>query len=155
MLKINQKIKLFIISLFACYSFSSADVALDLNLGSLFLTKTGKANLDFDGRIWYKFDQMVFVGIGSGVQKYDNHLSYPLLASLLLRLPIGGQVLPITTADWGYAVGYNNYFLWRVGLGADIKAGDNSSIMIFGGFQNNTPLDSPAIYARAGVLLEF
>lgn len=133
---------------------SFADLALDATVGSITpASKMTSPNLDFTGHLWYPFDQMVFLGLGGGVQTLAKGRAYPILASLNMRLPIGGQILPVATGDWGWNFGSSSGIQWKFGGGLDIKNGDNSSILISAGIQN---YDSKRYtYLRAGLLLEF
>jgi hypothetical protein len=144
-----------LVFLVLCASAAQADWAIDATLGSRKPIPHRQFHLDFTSHIWYKFDQMVFLGIGSGVMKYGGEQEYPLLASTQIRLPIGGQVLPVVTGDWGYVLGNERYFMWRAGGGLDIKNGDRSSLLVQAGYQSAAPRWHSAVYLRAGLLLEF
>ena len=111
-------------------------------------------NLNVYGHWWYPIDQMVFVGVGSGYQEIDNVLLVPLSASAWVRLPIGGQTLPVATGDWGYLIGSDHQMFWKVGGGLDIKNGDYSSIMLMGGYEFLEHDGKGFIYLQAGILLE-
>ena len=74
-------------------------------------------NLNVFGHIWFPIDQMVFFGIGSGYNELDNVGYIPVMASAWVRLPIGGQTLPVVTGDIGYAFGDDHQRLWRAGGG--------------------------------------
>lgn len=118
------------------------------------VSEMGKFNLNVYGHWWYPIDQMVFVGIGSGYQEIDNVSLVPVSASAWIRLPIGGQTLPVATGDIGYLIGSGHQMFWRVGGGADIKNGDHSSIMLMGGYQFLEHEGKGFIYAQAGILIE-
>lgn len=111
-------------------------------------------NLNVYGHWWYPIDQMVFVGVGSGYQEIDNVSLVPLSASAWVRLPIGGQTLPVATGDWGYLIGSDHQMFWKVGGGLDIKNGDYSSIMLMGGYEFLEHDGKGFIYLQAGILLE-
>lgn len=111
-------------------------------------------NLNVYGHWWYPIDQMVFVGVGSGYQEIDNVSLVPLSASAWVRLPIGGQTLPVATGDWGYLIGSDHQMFWKVGGGLDIKNGDYSSIMLMGGYQFLDHDGYGYAYVQAGILIE-
>ena len=111
-------------------------------------------NLNVYGHWWYPIDQMVFVGVGCGYQEIDNVSLVPLSASAWVRLPIGGQTLPVATGDWGYLIGSDHQMFWKVGGGLDIKNGDYSSIMLMGGYEFLEHDGKGFIYLQAGILLE-
>ena len=111
-------------------------------------------NLNVYGHWSYPIDQMVFVGVGSGYQEIDNVSLVPLSASAWVRLPIGGQTLPVATGDWGYLIGSDHQMFWKVGGGLDIKNGDYSSIMLMGGYEFLEHDGKGFIYLQAGILLE-
>ncbi len=113
-------------------------------------------NLDVAGHVWYHIDQMVLVGLGSGYTKLGDVGLVPALASLWVRLPIGSQVLPVVTLDGGYAFGDDAQWMWKFGGGLDIKNGDNSSILILGGYESLAKKRyGNFVYVRAGLLVEF
>ena len=111
-------------------------------------------NLNVFGHIWYPIDQMVFFGIGGGYNELDNVGYIPVMASAWIRLPIGGQVLPVATGDIGYAFGDDHQMIWRAGGGFDIKNGDYSSIMLMGGYQFLDHEGKGFAYVQAGILIE-
>jgi len=136
-------------------SIHASGIALDASLGAISpRSSLTDANLDFAGHLWYKFDQMLFLGVGSGIQTMGSDRHFPLLGSLELRLPFGGQVLPIATGDIGANIGDDPQYVWRAGGGFDIKNGDRTSILLLAGYQSFHKLGGH-IYARAGLLLEF
>ena len=135
---------------------SVAQPSLTATVGTLFAAQTpDDHNLDFAGSVWYPFDQMVFMGVSSGVQRIGKKTDIPALASLMVRLPIGRQLLTVATGDWGWLFTPDGgQMIWRVGGGLDLKLGDRSSLMAFSGVQNHS--EGPmAIYARGGLLLDF
>ncbi|WP_407443480.1 glycosyltransferase family 2 protein [Fibrobacter sp.] len=111
-------------------------------------------NLNVFGHWWYAIDQMLFVGVGSGYQEIDNVGLIPASAAVWIRLPIGGQTLPVATGDWGYLFGEDKQMFWRVGGGFDIKNGDYSSIMLMGGYQFLDHDGHGYAYVQAGILIE-
>ena len=111
-------------------------------------------NLNIYGHLWYRIDQMLFVGVGSGYQEIDNVSLVPLSASLWIRLPIGSQVLPVATGDIGYLIGSDHQLFWRTGGGVDIKNGDYSSILLMGGYQFLDHVGKGYAYVQAGILIE-
>lgn len=113
-------------------------------------------NIDFAAHYWHQWDQMVFFGLGSGVQQYGDDKYYPALGSMLLRLPIGRTILPIATGDWGYLFGPEHQFTWKLGGGLDMKLGNDSSVILMSGFQKFMDRKwKSQVYIRLGVLLEF
>jgi hypothetical protein len=152
----------FICLLFLAMNFSWASTALSLQVGSLVAAEDiDENNLDFSGNLWYQFDQMVFLGIGSGIQQFGKSKHIPLMGSLFLRLPFGGQALPFISGDWGYLSGKYGQFIWRAGGGCDLKLGDSSSLLFSGGIQEfSKPIkakhaNTSSYYLKAGLLLEF
>jgi len=131
-------------------------VAFDATLGTLFPKEDfpSEAHLDFTAHLWYPFDQMVFLGIGSGIQQIGANKQIPIVASASVRLPIGGQILPFVSGDVGHSVGEDAQFQWRAGGGLDIKNGDRSSLLVAGGYQSFAELGGH-FYLRGGLLLEF
>ena len=114
----------------------AANLALDINAGAALSYKKFKAPApNFQAHLWYKFDQMVFLGASSGYIQKDSKSIVPINASLFMRLPIGGQVLPIATADVGIIFPPEFQFSWQASGGLDIKNGDKSSILILIGHQ--------------------
>jgi len=111
-------------------------------------------NLNIYGHLWYRIDQMLFVGVGSGYQEIDNTALIPLSASLWVRLPIGSQILPVATGDIGYLIGSDHQLFWRTGGGFDIKNGDYSSILLMGGYQFLDNAGKGYVYLQAGILIE-
>ena len=111
-------------------------------------------NLNIYGHLWYRIDQMLFVGVGSGYQEIDNTALVPLSASLWVRLPIGSQILPVATGDIGYLIGSDHQLFWRTGGGLDIKNGDYSSILLMGGYQFLDHAGKGYVYLQAGILIE-
>ncbi|MGL1935456.1 MAG: hypothetical protein OCD01_10560 [Fibrobacterales bacterium] len=147
--------QLIIITLISLASSFAASNALDFTLGTINPgTDKTAFNLDFSGNYWYQWDQMVLLGGGGGVQQFGNKRSYQALLGGIFRLPIGGQMLPIITGNWGYSFGQRGEFLYKAGGGFDLKLGDNSSLLAVGGYQSNTHTGS-YIYLRGGILLEF
>ena len=142
---------------FLCVSQAYSASALSLQVGSTQLKENwSEQHLDFAGHFWHQWDQMVFFGLGSGVQQYGKDNYYPTLVSTWLRLPIGRTFLPVATGDWGYLIGPDGGFTWKLGGGLDMKLGNDSSILLMSGFQKFYADNwKSQIYIRAGVLLEF
>ena len=111
-------------------------------------------NLNVIAHVWYPIDQMVFFGIGSGYNELNNVAYIPVMASAWVRLPIGGQVLPVATGDIGYAFGHDHQMIWRAGGGFDIKNGDYSSILVMGGYEFLDHVGKGYVYLQAGILVE-
>jgi hypothetical protein len=153
---IHKSYYLFLLSVYLLTGLSFArGLALDASIGSV--TKSDdilSSNLDVSAHLWYKFDQMIFVGGSSGIQMIGDYRHIPALGSVWLRLPFGGRVLPVATADAGYNFGDDPQFVWRGGGGLDIKNGDRSSILVLGGYERFAKLGGH-YYLRAGFLLEF
>lgn len=111
-------------------------------------------NMSFYGHWWFPIDQMLFVGVGGGYQELDNVGYVPLSGSLWVRLPIGRQVLPVATGDFGYMIGERHQMFWRAGGGLDIKNGDYSSILVMAGYQFLNHDGHGYVYLHAGILVE-
>ena len=118
------------------------------------VSELSKFNLNIYGHLWYRIDQMLFVGIGSGYQEIDNVGLVPVSAGLWIRLPIGGQVLPVLTGDIGYLIGSDHQLFWKTGGGFDIKNGDYSSILLMGGYEFLDHSGKGYAYIQAGILVE-
>ena len=118
------------------------------------VSELSKFNLNIYGHLWYPIDQMLFVGIGSGYQEIDNVSLVPVSGSLWIRLPIGGQTLPVLTGDLGYLIGKGHQLFWKVGGGADIKNGDYSSILLMGGYEFLDHVGKGYAFVQAGILIE-
>ena len=118
------------------------------------VSELSKFNLNIYGHLWYRIDQMLFVGIGSGYQEIDNVGLVPVSAGLWIRLPIGGQVLPVLTGDIGYLIGSEHQLFWKTGGGFDIKNGDYSSILLMGGYEFLDHSGKGYAYIQAGILVE-
>ena len=118
------------------------------------VSELSKFNLNIYGHLWYRIDQMLFVGIGSGYQEIDNVGLVPVSAGLWIRLPIGGQVLPVLTGDIGYLIGSDHQLFWKTGGGFDIKNGDYSSILLMGGYEFLDHSGKGFAYIQAGILVE-
>lgn len=131
-------------------------IALDATVGVLSPSADfpESAHLDFTAHLWYPFDQMVFFGVGSGIQQIGGSKQIPIVGSAQVRLPIGGQILPFVSGDVGHSVGEDAQFQWRAGGGLDIKNGDRSSLIVAGGYQSFAELGGH-YYLRGGLLLEF
>lgn len=131
------------------------DLALDASLGALVPRgEWSNPNLDFSGHLWYKFDQMVFFGASSGIQTMGEDRHIPLMGAAWIRLPLGGQILPVATGEIGYHLGDDPQFAWRAGGGLDIKNGDRTSLLVLAGYQRFRNLGG-YVYLRGGLLLEF
>lgn len=132
---------------------ASNSLAISADIGTM-NQSIGKFNLDVDAHVWYPFDQMVFLGVGSGYESVGSYYYVPVTASIWLRLPIGSTILPVLTGDYGYTFGNDKRLVWKLGGGADIKNGDRSSIIITGGYERLRKRDA-YVYVHAGLLLEF
>ena len=74
------------------------------------------------------------------------------------------QIVPILTRSdilltnrgfqGGYMLGKDHQMFWRAGAGLDIKNGDNSSIIVSGGYQFLNNSGYGFIYFHAGILIE-
>jgi hypothetical protein len=111
-------------------------------------------NLNIYGHLWYRIDQMLFVGAGSGYQEIDNVGLVPLSGALWIRLPIGSQILPVATGDIGYLIGSGHQLFWKVGGGLDIKNGDYSSILVMSGYEFLDHVGKGYVFLQAGILVE-
>ncbi|HSQ41881.1 MAG TPA: hypothetical protein VLM37_06355 [Fibrobacteraceae bacterium] len=130
-------------------------IALDVSVGAISPKQDfPEPHLDFTGHLWYPFDQMVFLGLGSGIQNMGDDRHIPLLGSISVRFPIGRQILPVATGDFGYDFGDDPQRVWRGGFGLDIKNGDRSSLLFLVGCENFAQLGFHW-YVRGGLLLEW
>lgn len=108
----------------------------------------------YSGAIYQKFDEMVLLGIQSGIGSIAGPSSVPILGSAILRLPFGRIILPFAAGEIGYVLDEDDAgLLWRGGGGFDIKNGRHSSLLILGGLESASGLEG--WYGRAGLLLEF
>lgn len=156
-----KTIKTLVSILLMSLHFGYSSSALSLEVGSSQRTSELLDNhLNAQGTFWYQWDQMVFFGLGGGIQQYGDDYYYPALSSTLIRLPIGRTLLPFATAQWGYLFGPKSQFTWTLGGGIDLKLGRNSSLLVTSGYQKFTQGNSrndwqPQVYLRGGILLEF
>ena len=134
---------------------SKAELALSGEIGTINPTAhMNEFNMDIKGYLWYRFDQMVFFGIGSGYTPIGDFYYVPLTGSIWLRLPFGSSILPVFTGDYGYAFGNDKRIIWKLGGGLDIKNGDRSSLLITAGYQKLRKRRG-YVYVHGGLLLEF
>lgn len=147
---------LFSLALMATFGVSQAKAfTMDVQGGFVnHVSEFNKFNLSVYGHFWFPIDQMLFVGIGSGYQEIDNVSLVPISASAWVRLPFGGQVLPVATGDIGYFIGSDHQMFWRAGGGVDIKNGDHSSILLMSGYEFLEHDGKGFVYFQAGILIE-
>lgn len=108
----------------------------------------------FSTSVYGKWDEMVLLGVQSGIGSVAGPSSIPILGSGIMRLPFGRVVLPFATGEAGYVLDdVNAGLLWRGGGGFDIKNGRYSSILLLGGYEAASGM--AGWYARGGLLLEF
>jgi len=150
-----MRMRLLCALLFSAVALSAAPIAFDASIGDL-SPASDLTNLNFDteGHLWYKFDQMVFLGAGTGMQMVEGTRHIPIFGSLWLRLPFGGRTLPVVMGDMGYTLSKDSQFFWRGGGGLDIKNGNHSSLLLLAGYQRYSNLGG-YYYLRGGLLLEF
>ena len=153
-MKLNLKLKILLLAAALAVVPASA-FTMDVQGGIVnHISEPTKFNLNIYGHWWYAIDQMVFLGIGSGYQDIDNVSLVPLSASAWIRLPIGSQVLPVATGDFGYLIGSNHQLFWKAGGGMDIKNGDHTSILVMSGYQFLQHDGKGYFYMQAGLLIE-
>lgn len=111
-------------------------------------------NLNFYGHLWFPIDQQLFFGLGSGYEELDNVAYIPASVSAWVRLPVGRQIMPVVTGDFGYMFGKDHQIFWKAGGGFDIKNGDCSSILLMGGFESLEGRGKGYVYLQAGILVE-
>lgn len=153
---LNMSLLLAIVLLFSTQvAWSSA--ALSLEVGTTQETSDwSEQHLNFEGSLWYQWDQMIFFGLSGGVQQYGEDKYYPALGSALVRLPMGRTLLPFATGQWGYLFGPEHQFTWKLGGGLDLKLGRDSSLILSSGYQQFSLDDwNSQVYIRGGILLEF
>lgn len=131
----------------------ASDFALDALVGSQSPTRSFNPGLDATAHIWWKYDQMVFLGLGGGILEQSQGAQYPAMGSLWLRLPFGGRALPLLTADAGWNFGKSPELFWRYAGGIDLKNGNRSSILFLVGYSHGRETGA-AYSARLGLLLE-
>ncbi|HHX15012.1 MAG TPA: glycosyltransferase family 2 protein [Fibrobacter sp.] len=145
---------LLMLALSAAAPNADALITLDLQAGILApAPKPNSIHINLGGHVWFPVDQMVFLGVGGSYQEIANSVFVPVTASLWVRLPVGGQILPVVTGDFGYAIGKEHQFVWNAGLGMDIKNGNYSSLILLVGYQRLKEKGS-YLYWRAGILIE-
>lgn len=143
-----------LLALLLAYAPAHAGTALTATLGATSRDAFKGARFAYSGGLYLKFDEMVLLGVQSGIGSVAGASSIPILGSALMRLPVGRIVMPFASGDAGYVVDdRNDGLLWRVGGGFDIKNGRHSSLLLQGGYEGTS--DLAAWYARAGFLLEF
>jgi hypothetical protein len=112
------------------------------------------AHFGYSAGVYAKFDDMTLLGLQSGQGSVSGSDAIPLLASAIVRLPIGRIVLPIATGDIGYALDDDHPgVLWRGGGGFDIRNGRHSSILAQGAYERQG--SRAGWMGRLGILLEF
>ncbi len=100
------------------------------------------------------FDDQTLIGLQSGQGALTGSRGIPILASAMIRLPIGRIVLPVATGDVGYVIDKSHSgFLWRAGGGFDIRNGRSSSFLLLGNYERQGSLSGWS--GRGGILLEF
>lgn len=101
----------------------------------------------------YRFDQMVLFGPGIGYEGVSGRPAGMLDGKLQVRLPIGRTLMPYLAGEAGAGLRPDfgsSYFLWRAGVGLDLKLGDRSSLLAESGWSTFHRYD-----LRAGLLLDF
>ena len=154
----GRTIRSLLAAVLVCCAAARADVAFSATAGSF--TEVGDGwdgfNHDYSATVWHVFDQMVLFGVTAGMQIDGGVHQFPLLASLYVRLPLGRQLLPVATGDFGWVFGDGaNECAWRVGGGLDLKLGDRSSLLLLAGSQMGLDALPTRAYLRGGILLEF
>jgi hypothetical protein len=108
----------------------------------------------YSATLYAKIDDMTLLGVQSGMGALSGSDAIPILASALIRLPLGRVVLPVATGDVGYVLDdAHPGLLWRGGGGFDIRNGRHSSFLLLGAYEGQDSLSGWC--ARAGLLLEF
>jgi len=101
----------------------------------------------------YRFDQMVLFGPGIGYEGVSGRPTGMVDGKLQVRLPIGRTLMPYVAGEAGAGLRPNlgnSYFLWRAGVGLDLKLGDRSSLLAESGWSAFHRYD-----LRVGLLLDF
>ena len=112
------------------------------------------AHFAYSAALYAKFDDMTLLGVQSGMGTVAATDAIPLLASAMIRLPIGRIVLPVATGDVGYAFADSGSgLIWRAGGGFDIRNGRHSSILALGAYESQG--SRAGWLGRLGLLLEF
>lgn len=133
---------------------SRADMAVTASFGASSRDGYQGAVMAYSGAAYLKFDDMVLLGVQSGIGGVAGPSSIPIAGSAIVRLPLGRVVLPFATGDLGYVLGDGKDGLfWRGGGGFDIKNGRHSSLLLLGGVEAASK--ARGWFARAGLLLEF
>ena len=149
--RIPRRISLFLI---ACLSAADAGVVITGTAGADSRNHFKGGHFAYSGTLYAKIDDMTLVGIQSGQGALSGSEAIPLLATALVRLPVGRVVLPVATGDIGYAFAdAHPGLLWRGGGGLDIRNGRHSSILALGAYEHQASLAGWS--ARLGILLEF
>jgi hypothetical protein len=131
-----------------------AGAAVTATLGANSRDHFKGAHFGYSGGIYMKWDEMVLIGVQSGIGSLVGPSSIPILGSALMRLPIGRVIMPFASGDVGYVLDDQDPgLLWRTGGGFDIKNGRYSSLLLQGGYEAASGM--AGWYGRAGLLLEF
>lgn len=140
--------------LFIFVSSGWAGVVITGTLGADSENKFKGGHFGYSAGIYTKPDDMTLLGVRSGQGTVASAKAIPVFASAIVRLPLGRVVLPVATADVGYAID-DNYpgFLWCGGGGFDIRNGRHSSLFLLAAYQGQSSISGWT--ARAGILLEF
>ncbi len=134
---------------------TQADIVLTGGLGANSQDHFKGAHFAYNAGLFLKFDDQSLFGIQSGQGTVAASDAIPIMASAMIRLPIGRIVLPVATGDIGYAIGSKSVsnFIWRAGGGFDIRNGRRSSFLLLGAYERQGSL--AGWMARVGILLEF
>ncbi len=146
-------LKFLTLALFLCSFVNAEGAALAGTLGATMRGNFKETHFSYAVSGYYKFDEMVLLGMESGQGCYANSKTVPILGSAYIRLPLGRVILPVFKGEVGYAVnGPPSGYIWRGGGGLDCKNGKYSSLLFLGGYEKLGGVG--AYFARAGILLE-
>lgn len=133
---------------------SDADVVLTGALGANSRDHFRGSHFGYSVGLYSKFDGQTLIGIQSGQGTVTGPESVPILGHALVRLPLGGVVMPVASGGLGYALDADHPgFLWQAGGGLDMRNGRRSSLLALGAYERQG--SRSGWVGRLGILLEF
>lgn len=142
------------LALFALPFAAQAGAVLTATVGADSRDHFKGGHFAYSATLYAKIDDMTLLGVQSGMGALSGSDAIPILATALIRLPLGRVVLPVATGDVGYVLDdAHPGLLWRGGGGFDIRNGRHSSFLLLGAYEGQGSLSGWS--ARGGLLLEF
>ncbi len=142
---------LFLAVLLTSGAFAGHPYSLVTMVGPTSHTGDWDPSIAWEAHLLWNIDQMVMIGPGAGYEG-EPHTYVPVSGKLMVRLPVGKQLMPYLEGEMGAGVRNvlsESFLAWKCGAGLDQKLGDRSSLLASGGFQNHG-----RYYLHAGLLIE-